>query len=157
MALPSGSLQHFNGKSSCNEKDNQAAIHSLADFMEVSSVEHEHMYLCYNLPYMPRVPHRCYHHFFSKMPPEPLILTFDWVIDPSIDWLINYCTCQTQTVLTELVLGDCNVGNKEIKILFKATEMLTGLHHLDLSCNCIGNDGVLILSRFVVGYHSFIY
>ena len=44
MALPSGSLQHFNAKSSCNEKDNQAAIHSLADFMEVSSVEHEHVY-----------------------------------------------------------------------------------------------------------------
>lgn len=151
MALPPGSLHHFNATSSCNEKDNQSAIHSLVVFMEVSAVKHEHL-CAITCPTCQGSPIVLVITIFFKDASEPLILTIDWVIDPLIDY-----TCQTSTVLSELVLGDCNVGNKEIEILFKATHVLTGLHHLDLSCNCIGNEGIIILSRFVLDYHSIIY
>ncbi|XP_068698694.1 tonsoku-like protein isoform X1 [Montipora foliosa] len=56
---------------------------------------------------------------------------------------------ESGTVLTELVLGDCCVGDKEIEILLKAKHMFTALHYLDLSCNCIGNDGITMLLRLL--------
>lgn len=51
------------------------------------------------------------------------------------------------TIMSDLVLGDCSIGDKDLEILLKAKHVFSGLHHLDLSCNNIGNDGILILSR----------
>ncbi|KAL9976144.1 hypothetical protein ACROYT_G013400 [Oculina patagonica] len=52
-------------------------------------------------------------------------------------------------ILSDLILGDCNIGDKDLDILMKARYMFTGLQHLNLSCNKIGNNGVPLLARLL--------
>lgn len=68
----------------------------------------------------------------------------------NIDYICNVFLLQSGIVLIELVFGDCCVGDKEIEIFLKVKFMFIVLYYLDLSCNCIGNDGIIMFLRLVV-------